>query len=140
MQIKYRFVNEAVDVEVDEKWGAILLDLDRREYNNDQTETRRHASLNAMDYEGEVFIDPNADIAAQVDLSEAQEILRRAMDSLLPQQKALLKKVFFEGIPAAEIARQEWVNKSSVHKRLQRIFEQLKKVLLWGATFISPVT
>jgi DNA-directed RNA polymerase specialized sigma24 family protein len=51
------------------------------------------------------------------------------MDSLLPQQKALLKKVFFEGIPAAEIARQEGVNKSSVHKRLQRIFEKLKKVL-----------
>ena len=129
MKFKYQFANEAIDVEVDEKWGAILLDLDRREYNNDQTETRRHASLNAMEYEGEVFIDPSADVSAQVDLSEAQENLCRAMDSLLPQQKALLKKVFFEGIPAAEIARQEGVNKSSVHKRLQRIFEKLKKVL-----------
>ncbi|MEA4969941.1 MAG: sigma-70 family RNA polymerase sigma factor [Candidatus Pelethousia sp.] len=129
MKFKYQFATEAVDVEVDEEWGAILLDLDRREYNNDQTETRRHASLNAMDYEGEVFINPHTDISAQVELSETQEALRRAMDSLLPQQKALLKKVFFEGIPAAEIARQEGVNKSSVHKRLQRIFEQLKKVL-----------
>ena len=129
MKFKYQFANETVDVDVDEKWGAILLDLDRHEYNNDQTESRRHASLNAMEYEGEVFIDPSADVSAQVDLSEAQENLCRAMDSLLPQQKALLKKVFFEGIPAAEIARQEGVNKSSVHKRLQRIFEQLKKVL-----------
>jgi len=25
------------------------LNLDRREYNNNQTETRRHCSLNAMD-------------------------------------------------------------------------------------------
>ena len=129
MKFKYQFANEAVDVEIDEKWGAILLNLDRCEYNNNQTETRRHALLSAMDYEGEVFIDPNADISAQVDLSEAQEDLRRAMDSLLPQQKALLQKVFFEGIPAAEIARQEGVHKSSVHKRLQRIFEQLKKML-----------
>ncbi len=129
MQIKYRFANEVVDVEVDEKWGAILLDLDRCEYNNNQTETRRHASLNAMEYEGELFFDPNSDIAAHLEKAEAQEILRRAMDSLPPQQKALLKKVFFEGISAAEIARQEGVNKSSVHKRLQRIFEQLKKAL-----------
>lgn len=140
MKFKYQFVNETVNVEVDEKWGDVLLELDRREYNNDQTETRRHASLSAMDYEGEVFIDPHADISAQLDLSEAQEALRRAMDSLLPQQKALLQKVFFEGIPAAEIARQEGVHKSSVHKRLQRIFEQLKKCCRRGATFISPVT
>ncbi len=128
MQIKYRFINETVNVEVDEKCSVILLDLDRREYNNNQTETRRHASLNAMEYEGELFFDPNSDIAAHLEKAEVQQILHRAMDSLLPQQKELLKKVFFEGVSAAEIARQEGVNKSSVHKRLQRIFEQLRKV------------
>jgi len=31
------------------EWLELLLNLDRREYNNNQTETRRHCSLNAMD-------------------------------------------------------------------------------------------
>ena len=34
---------------ISSEWLELLLDLDRREYNNNQTETRRHCSLNAMD-------------------------------------------------------------------------------------------
>lgn len=56
MKITYEFVTgEISEVEVDESLRGMLLDLDRQQYNNDQKETRRHVSLDSMDYEGELF-------------------------------------------------------------------------------------
>ena len=56
MKITYEFVTgEISEVEVDERLGGMLLDLDRQQENNDQKETRRHVSLDSMDYEGELF-------------------------------------------------------------------------------------
>ena len=56
MKISYEFVTgEVSEVEVDERLGGMLLDLDRQQYNNDQKETRRHFSLNGLDYEGDLF-------------------------------------------------------------------------------------
>ena len=56
MKITYEFVTgEVSGVEVDEHLGGMLLDLDRQQDNNDQKETRRHVSLDSMDYEGELF-------------------------------------------------------------------------------------
>ena len=56
MKITYEFVTgEVSEVEVDERLGGMLLDLDRQQYNNDQKETRRHFSLNGLDYEGDLF-------------------------------------------------------------------------------------
>ncbi len=51
MKVSYQFVCETVEVEVEEVWGEMLMDMDRREYNNHQTETRRHVSLHEIDQE-----------------------------------------------------------------------------------------
>ena len=49
MKITYEFVTgEVSEVEVDERLGGMLLDLDRQQENNDQKETRRHFSLDGM--------------------------------------------------------------------------------------------
>ena len=62
IEYRYEFANgDVVELRIsksgsegDEKYGItsewleLLLDLDRREYNNNQTETRRHVSLNAL--------------------------------------------------------------------------------------------
>ena len=57
MKITYEFVTgEVSEVEVDERLGGMLLDLDRQQENNDHKETRRHVSLGGMDYEGELFV------------------------------------------------------------------------------------
>ena len=52
MKIEYKFVTGAVEVEVSNEWGTLLVDMDRQEYNNDHKETRRHISLDACQYEG----------------------------------------------------------------------------------------
>ena len=56
MKITYEFVTgEVSEVEVEERLGGMLLDLDRQQYNNDKKETHRHVSFDGMDYEGEQF-------------------------------------------------------------------------------------
>ncbi len=76
MKITYEFVTgEVSGVEVDERLGGMLLDLDRQQENNDQKETRRHFSLDSMDYEGELF-------ASAEDMAR----LYSAMEALSPSQ------------------------------------------------------
>lgn len=128
MLVRYRFVNETVEVEVSEEWGKVLTEQDRLEYNNDQKETRRHVSLDMVTQEqGMQFaddLDLERFVEEQLDFSE----LVRSMDALQPQQLTLLRQLL-EGKNAATIARDEGLNKSSVHRRIQRIYAQLKKKL-----------
>ena len=57
MKVRYEFVNgEISEIEVDDNLGELLVDFDRQEYNNDHKETRRHTSLDGMEYEGEAFL------------------------------------------------------------------------------------
>ena len=66
MKVRYEFVNgEISEIEVDDNLGELLVDFDRQEYNNDHKETRRHISLDGMEYEGEAFLSP-ADTEEQV--------------------------------------------------------------------------
>ena len=66
MKIWYEFTNgEVSEIEVGEALGGLLVEFDRQEYNNDHKETRRHVSLNGLDYEGALFASPD-DPAAEV--------------------------------------------------------------------------
>ena len=49
MKVKYQFVNETVEIEVDKDWSAVITELDRKECNNNKTETRRHCSFDFND-------------------------------------------------------------------------------------------
>ena len=53
MKIKYEFATETVEVEVSAEMAAIHMELERQEYNNNQTETRRHTTLNNRNGEHE---------------------------------------------------------------------------------------
>lgn len=56
MKIKYTFANgDVTEVEVSEEIGAVVLDLDRQEYNANHRETRRHCSLEAFDLDGNLI-------------------------------------------------------------------------------------
>ena len=127
MKITYEFVTgEVSGVEVDERLGGMLLDLDRQQENNDQKETRRHFSLDSMDYEGELFAsaeDTEGEAACREDMAR----LYSAMEALSPSQRELVEKVYFEGRKITDIAREEGVTKQSVHERVERALKKLKK-------------
>lgn len=129
MKITYEFVTgEISEVEVDESLGGMLLDLDRQQYNNDQKETRRHFSLNGMDYEGELFASAE-DTERAVEHREDMARLYSAMEVLSQSQRELVKKVYFEERKITDIAHEEGVSKQSVHERVQRALKKLEKNL-----------
>lgn len=129
MKIKYEFINgETSEIEVDAELGALLLDLEREEYNNDHAQTRRHTSLNGMDYEGGIFASA-ADTASEAELRSDMAALHRAMDTLTPQQRELVKKVYFEGQRVSDIARAEGVSHVAILDRLNRIYKKIRKKL-----------
>ena len=129
MKITYEFVTgEVSEVEVDERLGGMLLDLDRQQYNNDQKETRRHISLDGMDYEGELFASAE-DTEREVEHREDMARLFSAMEALSPSQRELVEEVYFEERKITDIAREEGVSKQSVHERVQQALKKLEKNL-----------
>ena len=130
MKVRYEFVNgEISEIEVDDNLGELLVDFDRQEYNNDHKETRRHVSLDGMDYEGALFAaaaDP-AEEAAQRD--EAARLMQ-AMEALTPPQRELVRRVYFEQEKIVDIACEEGVSHVAVLDRLKRIYRKLKNNLL----------
>lgn len=129
MQIMYHFPDEDVSIEVPEEWGAILIAFDEAEARSNRAETRRHSSLEGMEYEGEWFAAPNADVLEKILRRIDSEALRRALPMLTPSQQELVRRVFFLGERPSEIAAAEGVDKSAITHRLKRIYRQLKKTL-----------
>ena len=126
MKITYEFVTgEVSGVEVDEHLGGMLLDLDRQQDNNDQKETRRHVSLDSMDYEGELFASAE-DTEGEAVRREDMARLYSAMEALSPSQRELVKKVYFEERKITDIAREEGVSHVAVRDRLERIYKKIK--------------
>ena len=81
MKIRYEFVTgEFSEIEVDDSLGELLVDFDRQQYNNDHKETRRHVSLDGMEYEGELFAsvaDTADEVERREELAQLRELLER---------------------------------------------------------------
>jgi RNA polymerase sigma-70 factor (ECF subfamily) len=141
----YEFCNESITIEVEENELALLKELDRMEYNNDHTETRRHKSLNAIadnggqiDSHGQVidliFCDMAKPYQANCDdvqdllvYKEICERLQKFISRLTPEQQTLIQTIFFEEVNPSDFAKQEGVGKSAISHRLERAIKQLKK-------------
>ena len=128
MKIQYQFADKTVEIEVSDEWGNILIDLDRQDYNNEHKETRRHASLDAFDLDGTLFSDgTDVEKDALNDIEYGR--LYAAIEKLQPQQRELLRRVYFDGVKLADIARAEGVSKAALTDRMSKIFTALKKIL-----------
>lgn len=130
VKVRYEFITgEVSEIEVDQDFGDLLVDFERQEYNNNHKETRRHVSLDGMDYEGDIFV-AEMDTENEVESREDISRLYCAMESLSLAQRELVLKVFFEKVRVADIARAEGVTEAAVRNRLQKIYARLKKFLI----------
>ena len=126
MKINYKFANESIEIDVDEKWGDIVIELNRLEYNINHTETRRHTPLSGFTYEDRRYFDDGTDLLA--DLIDS-EVVSRAMSQLTYRQQYLIRKVYLEGWKFTEIAASEGVDESAIRHAVNRAKSRLKKVL-----------
>lgn len=124
MKIKYQFVTgETVEIEVDEKIGAMYLEMERIEenearrirYNERRLDTANdHGSWNEWNY------------------SEEHEAFRRrfeiAINSLTDEQKDLVDSLF-GGKPMTEkeYGEKVGVSQQAIHKRLETIRKKIRK-------------
>ena len=102
-------------------------DFNKPTFNNNHAETRRHVSLAALDPEGDSVagaMDVDTDLFRK-DYAE----LYRAIDKLRPQQREIIRRVFWDEIRKSDIAREDGVDRAAVAGRLNRIIDRLKKFL-----------
>ena len=129
MKIRYEFANgEISEVEVSEELGRTLAEMTHRAALRDRAETRRHVSLDKLLSLGAQIGDGNPSVEELTEQALAIAALRRAVDQLEPQQRALVQKVFYENRSIASIAREEGVNPATVSHRLERIYRKLNKI------------
>jgi len=128
--IKYIFADGTEsEIEVSEEIYALHFQLLQEEKRNHWRETRRHTSLNYLMELGVDFTDTAAEPFTAVEMREDDERIHNAIAALLPEQQALVKKIFYEGKTITEIAKAENVGKSAIANRLTRIYIKLKKFL-----------
>lgn len=129
MKIQYKFVNETISIDVPDDWGEILIDLDRQEYNNDHKETRRHYSLEGKVYEGMDYAVEDPGLEALFAGPTDEEHLRAAIQKLDPDQQAMIRAIYFEGVSVNDYAARMGVTQSAISHRLQTVRKKLKKLL-----------
>ena len=107
---------------IDSSWLSELQELDRLEYNNNHAQTRRHCSLDAQDPEGMggYYEGDNMNFV-QLDL-EVEEFL-----STLPTDLEVIARLLYTGFSAAEIARQQGVNRSTICRKIKKIQDALTR-------------
>ncbi len=129
-KIKYTFADGTTsEIEVTDELYALHLELVQQEKRNHWKETRRHISLNYLTENGIDFEDKAADSLSAYLRREDDERIHNAITKLLPEQQALIKKIFYEGKTITEIAKAENVGKSAIANRLTRIYIKIKKFL-----------
>ena len=130
VKITYRFADGHVEeLEVEQEVAETLKELDRQEYNNNHRETRRHSALDALEYEGEFFIDQNYSVEGLVLWKQDVGDLLNAIHSLDAKQQELITAVFYQKRTVSQIARQSGVSQAAISQRLQTAIKNLKKLL-----------
>ena len=114
--VQRRTVQEILDAEVNAPT-----------FRRNRTETRRHVHLYADNLDRQMA-DTMPDVSTDL-LGEDYSELHHAIAQLRPQQQELLRRVFWEGVRQAEIARQEGVLESTISERMRRIYQRLRKFL-----------
>ena len=128
MKIKYEFTDEAIEIEVAEEWGDVVIELNRKEYNVNHKETRRHTSLGGMDYEGTFFVD-STDIQVEIIRQEEFGQLYAAITKLKPEQQDLINSIFFQEMSVSDYAARQGVDHSAISHRLRAVYKKLKSFL-----------
>lgn len=110
--------------QVSEEWIRILQDIDREEYNNNQTESRRHCSLNALDPD-EYYLPAEHDGFDEMEMFHAWEILK---DYLTDREQMIGEDYFIWGYTPKEIAYGTDLSERRIQQIIKEIQKKLKKI------------
>ena len=125
MKYDYHFNNETISIDIPDSDYEVLIEMDRMEYNANHKETRRHISLEACDRDDNQL--PSTTDVEETCIQKMEiAALHRGIDCLSPEQRDLIRKVFFENQSITSLACEEGVSKAAICRRLNRTFDRLK--------------
>jgi RNA polymerase sigma factor (sigma-70 family) len=130
--MKYTYTNATgtTEIEIDEQFYDLLIEMDRDEFNSDRKHSRRYPiSLESCEYEGEWFED-DIDLLADIIQRESYARLRAAIEKLEPSQQDLIHKIYVQNRKIIAVAKEDGVSEAAVRNRLKKIYARLKKFLL----------
>lgn len=129
MIIKYSFVTgEVMEVQVAPHIAEVAMEIERATLNSNRRETRRHNSVEKITEQGFQFEDKSVDIAALFEQQQINKQLQKELEKLLPTQRSLVQKIFFEGISITQIAQADSVCESAIRNRLKKIYKKLNNI------------
>lgn len=128
MRIKYQFLTgETTEVEVDASIGAVVIDS-RREEESAERKHRRHCwSMDAIDYEGLEYADPE-DFTEKLfdDTPERNAHIKECFEKLTEvQQRRML--MLASGLSLREIARREGKDIKTIRESVEAARAKFKK-------------
>ena len=130
VKITYCFADGHIEkLEVEPAVADAISELDCYEERNNRRESQRHKSMSALDFEGELFIDPESDVELDAIRRMDQERFARAFLMLSSQQQALLYALYLKppSLSQAEYATKHGVRETSVKQSAWRYRCWLKK-------------
>ncbi|MBR3438064.1 MAG: hypothetical protein IKH13_00985 [Clostridia bacterium] len=131
MTITYKF-NDGTEstVEVDEKLGLMMKELEKAELANEKKEHRHCFSLDRGHMEKKQYADPET-VESIIDKKENSREFSETYNTLTETQKRRLD-MRESGLSLREIAKIEGVNLSKIQKTMDQIQKKYKKFLSEG--------
>ena len=133
MKIRYEFATgEVSEIEVSEELGRAIEEMTHQAALRDRAETRRHVSLDKLLVLGAQISGDEDSVETLAEQALDRAALLRAMETLEPQQRELLLKVYFKGCSISSIAAEENVWPNAIQTRLERERKNIRKFLEGG--------
>ncbi len=132
MVIKYEFLTgEKIEIEVPNKLGETILQIDNEIKNSNRRETKRRQSLNELNDKADLITDESIDIEKDILQKFERDKLYDAMSKLKPSEQELIHKLYLDKHPMtqAEYAKILGITENAVKQRVKWLRNKLKKLL-----------
>ena len=129
--IQYKFNDGTIkEISVTDELYSLHLELLQEEKRNHWRETRRHISLDYLiEYGADIADHDSGDPLSALIEKMDDERIKNALSYLTDKQRALIEKVFYNGLSLREIARQTGISHQALSQQLATIYKKLKKFL-----------
>lgn len=130
MLIKYKFLDgEKIEINVSDKIGKRILQIENEIKNNNRRETRRHQSL--IEDRADLIADESINIEEKFLKQNDVDKLHKAISKLKPSEQEIIHKLYLDKHPMtqAEYAKILGITENAVKQRVKWLRNKLKKLL-----------
>ena len=126
MKYKYEFVNETVEIEVNDEWENLLEEMDYKEALNDRKETRRGEPLHE-DWDTDWVEDKDEHLEEEaLERDIENQIIRKALKILTKRQFMLFVYIYKYHLKGRECADKMGVTPAAVSQMLNTVRKKIK--------------